>query len=170
MFVSQSRIQSRKFFARCMSDKALRPEYEYILAEKTGKTGLITLNRPKALNALCNGLLDDLIHAARAFDDDAEVLVLCSLCCCVHPITTLFQVGAIVITGSPKAFAAGADIKEMAKKTYAQTYKTNMFRNWADITKITKPVSCSVWFYTKTLAILKFVLSSVVIPYTFFFK
>jgi len=55
----------------------------------SGKAGLITLNRPKALNALCDGLLNDLIHAATVFDNDDNV-------------------GAIVITGSEKAFAAGA--------------------------------------------------------------
>ncbi|CAM9644425.1 unnamed protein product, partial [Ectocarpus fasciculatus] len=103
-------------------------EYEYILAEQRGAVGLITLNRPKALNALCNGLLDDLIHAARAFDDNDSV-------------------GAIVITGSDKAFAAGADIKEMATQTFPNTYVKNMFRNWTDITKIVKPTIAAVSGY-----------------------
>jgi enoyl-CoA hydratase/carnithine racemase len=70
----------------------LKAEYEFIKAEVKGAVGFITLNRPKALNALCDGLLEDLIHAARVFDSRKDV-------------------GAIVITGSPKAFAAGADIK-----------------------------------------------------------
>ena len=67
----------------------------------------------------------DLIHAARAFDEDDGV-------------------GCIVITGSEKAFAAGADIKEMALKTYKETYTSNMFADWADITHIAKPVSPSL--------------------------
>ena len=106
---------------RKCSSTALKPSYEFILAEKRGRVGLITLNRPKALNALCNGLSEDLVHAARAFDN-------------------MDDVGAIVVTGSDKAFAAGADIKEMADKTYMEVYKANMFKSWTNITKITKPV------------------------------
>lgn len=72
-------INSNKFkFSTCVNE--LKSSYEYILAEKKGKVGLITLNRPKALNALCNGLSEELVHAAKAFDDMPEV-------------------GAIVITG-----------------------------------------------------------------------
>lgn len=116
-------------FARpSFSSSALKPEYEYILAEQKGGVGLITLNRPKALNALCNGLLDDLIHAARVFDETDSV-------------------GAIVITGSEKAFAAGADIKEMSVRTFPDTYYKNMFRNWTDITKIVKPTIAAVSGY-----------------------
>jgi enoyl-CoA hydratase/carnithine racemase len=96
----------------------LKISYEFIKAEvRENKVGLITLHRPKALNALCDGLLKDLVHAASAFDNDDAV-------------------GAIVITGSEKAFAAGADIKEMVGKTYAESYTSNMFRNWTDITKV----------------------------------
>lgn len=79
----------------------------------------------QALNALCDGLLADLIHAARAFDDNENV-------------------GAIVITGSEKAFAAGADIKEMSSRDFVQCYTQNMFSEWADLTTIRKPVSQSV--------------------------
>ena len=86
------------------------------------------MNRPKALNALCDGLLDDLIHAARVFDKDSGV-------------------GAIVITGSEKAFAAGADIKEMSKRSYVECYTRNLFENWTDITKITKPTIAAVSGY-----------------------
>jgi 1,4-dihydroxy-2-naphthoyl-CoA synthase len=99
----------------------LKPSYEFITAEVRGKTGLITLNRPKALNALCTPLLADITHAAKAFDDDANV-------------------GAIVITGSEKAFAAGADIKEMSQKTFPQTYVQNMFEDWTSVARIRKPV------------------------------
>lgn len=112
----------------CTSGNALKESYEYVLAEKRGSVGLITLNRPKALNALCNGLSEDLVHAARAFDDMPDV-------------------GAIVVTGSEKAFAAGADIKEMASKSYVEVYKSNMFKSWTNITKITKPVIAAVSGY-----------------------
>ena len=107
---------------------ALKDSYEFIKAEKRGGSALITLHRPKALNALCAGLLDDLIHAARAFQNDKDV-------------------GAIVITGSDKAFAAGADIKEMATKEFVECYTQNMFANWADVAKITKPTIAAVSGY-----------------------
>ena len=84
--------------------------------------GLITLNRPKALNALNSQLVGELNAAAAAFDKDDGV-------------------GAIVITGSDRAFAAGADIKQMAKTEFPQVYSSNMFAEWADLTRITKPVS-----------------------------
>ena len=104
---------------------SLKPSYEYIKAEVKGNAGLITLNRPKALNALCDGLLEDVIHAARVFNNDDNI-------------------GAIVITGSEKAFAAGADIKEMSKRTYVQCYNNNQFENWTDITKLSKPTIAAV--------------------------
>lgn len=96
--------------------------YKYILSEVKGSVGVITLNRPKQLNALCNDLLNEVIDAGRAFDKDDSI-------------------GAIIITGSEKAFAAGADIKEMSTMTYAQCYKENLFKNWTEIPKISKPVS-----------------------------
>jgi enoyl-CoA hydratase/carnithine racemase len=96
--------------------------------QKRGKVGLITLNRPKALNALCDGLLDDIIHAATAFDKDDSV-------------------GAVVLTGSEKAFAAGADIKEMSSRNYVQCYLNNQFASWNDITKISKPTIAAVSGY-----------------------
>jgi 1,4-dihydroxy-2-naphthoyl-CoA synthase len=99
----------------------LKPSYDHIIAETRGKTGLITLNRPKALNALCTPLLADITHAAKAFDDDENI-------------------GAIVITGSEKAFAAGADIKEMSTKTFPHTYVANMFEDWTSVARIRKPV------------------------------
>jgi len=107
------------------SASGLKAEYEFIKAEVSGNAGLITLNRPKALNALCDGLLKDLIHAARAFDNDDNV-------------------GAIVITGSEKAFAAGADIKEMATREYIEVYTKNLFESWTEVTKITKPTIAAV--------------------------
>jgi enoyl-CoA hydratase/carnithine racemase len=95
--------------------------YNLIKAEVVGKVGLITLNRPKQLNALCNELIAEVINAGQAFDKNDSV-------------------GAIVITGSDRAFAAGADIKEMSTLTYQDCYKSNLFANWGDIAKIAKPV------------------------------
>lgn len=116
------------FAARCCCSQSLKSEYEYIKTEVRGKAGVITLNRPKALNALCDGLLADVIHAARAFDKNKDI-------------------GAIVITGSEKAFAAGADIKEMSKRTFVDCYVGNLFQNWTDITKIVKPTIAAVSGY-----------------------
>jgi 1,4-dihydroxy-2-naphthoyl-CoA synthase len=99
-----------------------KKEYKMILTEIHGKVGLIRLNRPKALNALCNDLIAEVIDAGKDFDKNSEI-------------------GAIVITGSEKAFAAGADIKEMQPLTYTQTYTSNMFAEWGDIAKLRKPVS-----------------------------
>jgi enoyl-CoA hydratase/carnithine racemase len=96
--------------------------------EKTspsGGVGLITLNRPKALNALNSQLVSEINAACKAFDSDASV-------------------GAIVLTGSERAFAAGADIKEMATKSFSDAYTSNMFADWADIAKIRKPIIAAV--------------------------
>lgn len=95
--------------------------YQNILVETRGKVGLITLNRPKALNALNSSLIAEINQATQTFDKDTSI-------------------GAIVITGSERAFAAGADIKEMANKQFPQTYTANMFSDWADLTKLSKPV------------------------------
>lgn len=86
------------------SFSTLKDNYEYVKVEKRdGGVGLLTLNRPKALNALCDALFEDLIHAGRALDEDMDI-------------------GCMVLTGSPKAFAAGADIAEMSTKTFEETY------------------------------------------------
>ena len=88
-------------------------EYETLIVENADGVSLIRLNRPEALNALNTALLADLAQAlAAAQADDA--------------------VGCIVITGSAKAFAAGADIKEMSDKSYAQMFKTDFFGDAAD--------------------------------------
>eukprot|EP00002_Diphylleia_rotans_P022223 TRINITY_DN4351_c0_g1_i2.p1 TRINITY_DN4351_c0_g1~~TRINITY_DN4351_c0_g1_i2.p1 ORF type:complete len:292 (+),score=68.21 TRINITY_DN4351_c0_g1_i2:54-929(+) len=99
--------------------------YKHILVEKKGKVGLITLNRPKALNALCDDLVRELVDALEKFDKDDSV-------------------GAMVLTGSEKAFAAGADIKEMADKTYMECYKNNMFATWDKAGMTRKPVIAAV--------------------------
>jgi len=91
-----------------------------------GKVGIITLNRPKALNALNGALMDELGIALKAFDADEAI-------------------GCMVITGSEKAFAAGADISAMAKFTYTDVYKEDFItRNWETIRSIRKPVIAAV--------------------------
>ena len=107
---------------------AATPNYDCILVETRGAVGLITLNRPKALNALNSQLIRELNAAAAAFDKNDTV-------------------GAIVITGSDRAFAAGADIKEMAKTEFPHVYTANMFAEWADLTKIQKPVRPAANFF-----------------------
>jgi len=103
--------------------------YEHILVETRGRVGLVTLNRAKALNALNDALMDELGAALLAFDADAEV-------------------GAIVITGSEKAFAAGADIGAMAEYDFATVYKNEYItRNWETIRRIRKPVIAAVAGY-----------------------
>ncbi|MBN9071205.1 MAG: enoyl-CoA hydratase [Rhizobiales bacterium] len=102
--------------------------YETIVTETRGKVGLITLNRPKALNALNSEVLAELLAAARAFDADPAI-------------------GAMVLTGSEKAFAAGADIKEMQARTYAEMYAADFFAGWEEFTRVRKPVVAAVAGY-----------------------
>jgi len=98
---------------------------EHILSEKKGRVGLVTLNRPKALNALCDDLITELNATLTAFDGDDSV-------------------GAMVVTGSDRAFAAGADIKEMAPKSYMDAYRSDMLAFWHNITHIRKPIIAAV--------------------------
>ena len=103
--------------------------YEHILVETRGPVGLITLNRPKALNALCAGLIAELGEALDDMEANAEI-------------------GAIVLTGSEKAFAAGADIKEMADKTYMDVYLADFItKGWERITTCRKPIIAAVAGY-----------------------
>jgi len=102
--------------------------YETIIAEARGKVGLITLNRPKALNALNSQVLSELIAALGVFDADSGI-------------------GAIVITGSEKAFAAGADIKEMQDKTYVDAFLEDLFSGWDNVGRVRKPLIAAVAGY-----------------------
>ncbi len=103
--------------------------YEHILVEKRERVGLITLNRPKALNALSGALMAELTHALDALEGDA-------------------QIGAIVVTGSEKAFAAGADIKEMKDKSYAEAYLEDFITSgWERLARCRKPVIAAVAGY-----------------------
>jgi len=100
--------------------------YEMILVERRDRVGLITLNRPKQLNALNDQLMDELGSALLKMDADDAV-------------------GAIVITGNEKAFAAGADIGAMAQWSYMDVFKTGYItRNWETIRQIRKPVIAAV--------------------------
>ncbi len=95
--------------------------YECILTESDGGVGIITLNRPDALNAFNKQLMDEVTDAVRKFEADDAI-------------------GCLVITGSEKAFAAGADIKEMASKTYMDVFKEDFITaNWEEASRARKP-------------------------------
>jgi enoyl-CoA hydratase len=100
--------------------------YENILVETRGRTGLIRLNRPKQLNALNDALMNELGEALKAFDADDAI-------------------GVIVVTGSDKAFAAGADIGAMKDWGYMDVYKGDYIsRNWEALKSVRKPVIAAV--------------------------
>ena len=99
--------------------------YETIIVETKGRVGLVKLNRPNALNALNAQLIDELSTALDGFEADEGI-------------------GCIVITGSEKAFAAGADIKEMQSKSYMQAYKEDFISRWDRVGRCRKPVVAAV--------------------------
>jgi enoyl-CoA hydratase len=98
---------------------------ETIVVETHGRVGLIRLNRPQALNALNATLKEELLTAAERFDADPDV-------------------GCIVITGSEKAFAAGADIKEMANKTYMDVFGKDFAADYERLVRVRKPIVAAV--------------------------
>jgi len=98
---------------------------ETIIVERHGRVGIVRLNRPQALNALNATLRNELLGAVEAFDADAEV-------------------GCILITGSDKAFAAGADIKEMADKSYIDIFRADYAADYERLTRVRKPVIAAV--------------------------
>jgi enoyl-CoA hydratase len=99
--------------------------YANVIVETHGAVGLIKLNRPQALNALSSALMADLDAALEAFEADPAI-------------------GAIVLTGSEKAFAAGADIKEMQDKTFADAFLGDFISKWERLTRVRKPVVAAV--------------------------
>jgi enoyl-CoA hydratase len=103
-----------------MSEKS-----ETVLVETRGRVGLIRLNRPQALNALNSALIRDLARAVDAFEADANI-------------------GCMVVTGSDKAFAAGADIKEMAGKTFTDAFLGDFIGTWHRVAEARKPVIAAV--------------------------
>jgi len=103
------------------ADKA----YQTILVERDGRVGIITLNRPQALNALNTQMMNEVTSAAAEFDNDADI-------------------GAIVVTGSPKAFAAGADIKEMSQLGFADVFAADYFAPWGKLAAVRTPMVAAV--------------------------
>ena len=102
--------------------------YETILVERRGRVGVITLNRPEALNALNSQLMREVVAAATELDVDRGI-------------------GAIVLTGSERAFAAGADIKEMSSRTYSDVLMTNFFGDWDRFASLRTPTIAAVAGY-----------------------
>ena len=102
--------------------------YDNIIVETKGKVGVIMLNRPDVLNALNGALISELDEAINGFEADEAI-------------------GCIVITGSERAFAAGADIKEMADKTFAEAYTGDFIADWERVSEARKPVIAAVAGY-----------------------
>jgi enoyl-CoA hydratase len=100
-------------------------EFETILVDRKGRVGIITHDRPKALNALNSQLMHEVVAAVEEFDADAEI-------------------GAILLAGSEKAFAAGADIKEMAPKTFSEVYAEDFFSEWDRLSAARTPIVAAV--------------------------
>ncbi len=100
-------------------------DFDTILVERDGRVGTITLNRPQALNALNSQMMTEVTDAAAGLDDDRGI-------------------GAIVITGSAKAFAAGADIKEMSQLTFADVFSGDYFAAWSKLAAVRTPTIAAV--------------------------
>ncbi|KAI0364390.1 enoyl-CoA hydratase [Pilatotrama ljubarskyi] len=121
--------QSAHLRLRLMSTESQQKQYEFILTSRPADgVGLITLNRPKALNALSTPLFTELNDAVRAFDEDDSIR-------------------ALVLTGSERAFAAGADIKEMKDKQFSDVFKNKFLESWGLLTTIRKPIIAAVSGY-----------------------
>lgn len=108
-----------------MSTSAFDTEYETILVTREDRVALVTLNRPRALNALNTQAMEDVTGALALLDADDGI-------------------GCVVITGSEKAFAAGADIREMSDKTYSEMTGSDYFAGWEALTRVRKPVIAAV--------------------------
>jgi len=103
-------------------------KYQYLLVDVKGQNsniGLVQLNRPKALNALCDGLMTELASVLESFDRDDKI-------------------SCIILTGSQRAFAAGADIKEMQNNTMAQVIGQGFLDQWSAVTRVKKPIIAAV--------------------------
>ncbi|KAG9469590.1 hypothetical protein GDO78_020142 [Eleutherodactylus coqui] len=121
-------VHGRTYGSRLFREYSAGPSYQYILVERRGlnqNVGFIQLNRPKALNALCDGLMMEINEALDSFESD-------------------LQIGAIVITGNEKAFAAGADIKEMQDRTFQECYGGSFLSQWNRVSTVKKPVIAAV--------------------------
>jgi enoyl-CoA hydratase len=102
--------------------------YETILVSRSERVGTITLNRPEALNALNSQVMAEVTSAAAEFDADPDI-------------------GAIIITGSAKAFAAGADIKEMATLSFSEVFGSDFFADWGKLAAVRTPLIAAVGGY-----------------------
>ena len=102
--------------------------YETILVSRSERVGTITLNRPEALNALNSQVMAEVTTAAAEFDADPDI-------------------GAIIITGSAKAFAAGADIKEMATLSFSEVFGSDFFADWGKLAAVRTPLIAAVGGY-----------------------
>ncbi|PZN12582.1 MAG: enoyl-CoA hydratase [Bacillota bacterium] len=107
---------------------ARTPQYQYVLVETDGPVGIVRLNRPKVLNALCRDLIEELADAMTAFDRDEAIR-------------------CMVLTGNERAFAAGADIAEMADKGLADVTRDDLLGAWQRLWRIRKPVIAAVSGY-----------------------
>jgi enoyl-CoA hydratase len=123
MFARTTRFLAKNAFYRTFATSF--PKLEYLKYEQKDRVALIELHRPKALNALCDGLMQELNHVLLTLDKDPSV----------H---------AFVITGSEKAFAAGADIKEMTSLTFQGLVSSNHFATWENFLSIQKPIIAAV--------------------------
>jgi len=111
-----------------MTDDAVEQQFETVLLERRGRVALVQLNRPKALNALNSQLMDEVTQLLAELDTDAGV-------------------GAIVLTGSERAFAAGADIKEMQSKSFAEVFTGDLFGPWDSLSRLRTPLIAAVAGY-----------------------
>nr|ACO14710.1 Enoyl-CoA hydratase, mitochondrial precursor [Caligus clemensi] len=122
MLLSSKVVLCRELRRYCSSSGSL---VTFARRGTDSRVGLVTLNRPKALNALCSPLMKELIEGLQALDEDPGV-------------------GAIVLTGSERAFAAGADIKEMQNRTFSENFRENFLNGWNGVSKIGKPIIAAV--------------------------
>ena len=118
-------MKAKKTHTKTTAQPQTMAEPEMILVERRDGVGLITLNRPKQLNALNSQLAQETLAALKEFDADPKI-------------------GAIVITGSSRAFAAGADIEEMAEKSFTEFYMDDFLSPWDEVSNISKPIIAAV--------------------------
>ena len=118
-------MKAKKTKTKTTSQPQTTTEPEMILVERRDGVGLITLNRPKQLNALNSQLARETLTVLKEFDIDPKI-------------------GAIVITGSSRAFAAGADIEEMAEKSFTEFYMDDFLSPWDEVSSISKPIIAAV--------------------------
>lgn len=111
-----------------MPDGPETQRFETILLERRGRVALVQLHRPKALNALNGELMHEVIQVTAALDADPGV-------------------GAIILSGSERAFAAGADIKEMQAKTFAEVFADDLFAPWNALSRVRTPLIAAVAGY-----------------------